>query len=244
MKTNKKIINYINLRFFILSFLSSVILGISLLYSNFYSVSKINYLFLCIGLSFFILVLSQVLIDLKTVSKPMQILSILLITTSLLSSFFGFKNSVSIDGKNVLLFSKERKVYNLIYELKDEIILIQENQILFTYPKEQLSTMNDILSKAAKQAEDISRKRNPALVKNLPNEDFLDLYKQINIIAELQKNNFLKYISYVDEQSPQLISEINSNNDIIISLLFVFAEDLSKLAYNNKIEIELKNDKK
>jgi len=233
-----------NLIFLFFSLLSSLILGMVLLISNFFSFFDINYVYLTIGISIFILIFSQVIIDFKNAPLYLRILSILMIIISSFSSFFGYNNEIKIKGKNSFIFSNERKIYNLVIELKNEAIIIQENQSLLSYPIEQLATMKNILLDASKQAEVISKKRNPALSKNLPKDEFYDLYKEINAISDLQRKNIILYIEYLDEESEQKYNSIVSNNNLIITMLFEFAKNLSEFAKNNNIRIELNDNEK
>lgn len=233
-----------NFIFLFFSLLSSLILGIVLLISDFFSFFDINYVYLTIGISIFILIFTQVIIDFKNAPLYLRILSILMIIISSFSSFFGYNNEIKIKGKNSFIFSNERKIYNLVIELKNEAIIIQENQSLLSYPIEQLATMKNILLDASKQAEVISKKRNPALSKNLPKDEFYDLYKEINAISDLQRKNLILYIEYLDEESEQKYNSIVSNNNLIITMLFEFAKNLSEFAKNNNIRIELNDNEK
>jgi len=233
-----------NLIFIFFSIISSIILGLVLLVSNFFSLFDINYVYLTIGLSIFVLIFSQVVIDFKNVPLYLKIISVIMIIISSFSSFFGYNNETKIKGKDTFIFSNERKIYNLVTELKNEAIVIQENQSLLSYPKEQLSTMKNILLDASKQAEVISRKRNPALSENLPNDGFYELYKEINAISDLQRKNLILYIEYLDEESEQKYKLINENNNMIISMLFNFAKNLADFAKDNNIRIELNNNEK
>jgi|694.fasta_scaffold90463_3 hypothetical protein len=233
-----------NLVFLFFSLISSIILGIVLLISNFFSLFDINFVYLTIGISFFILIYSQVIIDFKNVSIYLKIISILMIIISSFSSFFGYNNEIKIKGKNTFIFSNERKIYNLVIELKNEAIIIQENQSLLSYPKEQLATMKNILLDASKQAEVISKKRNPVLSENLPKDEFYDLYKEINAVSDLQRKNLILYIEFLDEESDQKYNSIVANNNLIISMLFEFAKNLAEFAKDNNIRIELNDNEK
>lgn len=233
-----------NIIFIFFSIVSSIVLGLVLLVSNFFSLFDINYIYLTIGLSIFILIFSQVIIDFNNVPLYLKIMSVIMITSSSFSSFFGYNNEIKINGKDTFIFSNERKIYNLVTELKNEAIIIQENQSLLSYPREQLSTMKNILLDASKQAEVISKKRNPALSENLPNDGLYELYKEINAISDLQRKNLILYIEYLDEESEQKYKLINENNNMIISLLFDFAKNLADFAKDNNIRIELNNNEK
>ena len=229
-------------RFLALSLLSAAVISISLLLSNFFSLKNINFLVFFIGLSLYIITISQLIIDYKKVGLISKIFSAFITILFLFSSFLGHQNTVNVNGKNLLFFSNEKKIYDLAIELRDELYIIQENQIFFTYPPQQVSTMSDLLIKAAGQAASISKKRNPALIDKLPAQEFFLLYEKINKLSELQKNNLNNFINYSNEPSDASKIEINKINQDINLLILDSATILKALAKQYNFSLERVNN--
>ena len=226
------------MRYLALSALSSTVLSLFLLLSDFFSFSNINYLVLCIGFSLYIILLSQLVIDFKKVGFISKSLSVVISILIIYASFLGYQDTVKVGGNNALFFSNEKKIYDLAIDIRDEIYIIQENQIFFTYPPQQVATMSDLLAAAAGQAADISKKRNPALICKLPAQEFFVLYEIINKLSQLQKNNLNNLINYSNEPTDALKLEINTVNQDINILIIDAASILKDLAkqYNFSLD--------
>lgn len=226
------------MRYLALSALSSTVLSLFLLLSDFFSFSNINYLVLCIGFSLYIILLSQLVIDFKKVGFISKSLSVVISILIIYASFLGYQDTVKVGGNNALFFSNEKKIYDLAIDIRDEIYIIQENQIFFTYPPQQVATMSDLLAAAAGQAADISKKRNPALIGKLPAQEFFVLYEIINKLSQLQKNNLNNLINYSNEPTDALKLEINTVNQDINILIIDAASILKDLAkqYNFSLD--------
>ena len=231
-------IKFEKMRYLALSVLSSTILSLCLLLSDFFTFSNINYLVLFIGFSLYIIILSQLVIDFKKVGFISKSVSVAISILIIYASFLGYQDTVKVGGNNALFFSNEKKIYDLAIDIRDEIYIIQENQIFFTYPSQQVATMGNLLSAAAGQAADISKKRNPALIGKLPAQEFFALYEIINKLSQLQKNNLNNLINYSNDPTDALELEINTVNQDINTLIIDAASILKDLAkqYNFSLE--------
>ena len=231
-------IKFEKMRYLALSVLSSTILSLCLLLSDFFTFSNINYLVLFIGFSLYIIILSQLVIDFKKVGFISKSVSVAISILIIYASFLGYQDTVKVGGNNALFFSNEKKIYDLAIDIRDEIYIIQENQIFFTYPSQQVATMGNLLSAAAGQAADISKKRNPALIGKLPAQEFFTLYEIINKLSQLQKNNLNNLINYSNDPTDALELEINTLNQDINTLIIDAASILKDLAkqYNFSLE--------
>lgn len=181
---------------------------------------------------------SQLIIDYKKVGLISKLFSAFISILLISASFLGSQNTINVNGKNLLFFSNEKKVYDLAIELRDELYIIQENQIFFTYPSQQVSTMSDLLIAAAGQAASISKKRNPALIDKLPAQEFFLLYEKINKLSELQKNNLNNFINYSNEPTDAFKIEINTINQDINLLILDSATILKALAKQYSFSLE------
>lgn len=231
-------IKFEKVRFLALSLLSSAVISISLLLSNFFSLKNVNFLVFFIGLSLYIIMVSQLIIDYKKVGLISKLFSAFISILLISASFLGSQNTINVNGKNLLFFSNEKKIYDLAIELRDELYIIQENQIFFTYPSQQVSTMSDLLMAAAGQAASISKKRNPALIDKLPAQEFFLLYEKINKLSELQKNNLNNFINYSNEPTDAFKIEINTINQDINLLILDSATILKALAKQYSFSLE------
>ena len=231
-------IKFEKVRFLALSLLSSAVISISLLLSNFFSLKNVNFLVFFIGLSLYIIMVSQLIIDYKKVGLISKLFSAFISILLISASFLGSQNTINVNGKNLLFFSNEKKIYDLAIELRDELYIIQENQIFFTYPSQQVSTMSDLLIKAAGQAASISKKRNPALIDKLPAQEFFLLYEKINKLSELQKNNLNNFINYSNEPTDAFKIEIKTINQDINLLILDSATILKALAKQYSFSLE------
>jgi hypothetical protein len=231
-------IKFEKVRFLALSLLSSAVISISLLLSNFFSMKNVNFLVFFIGLSLYIIMVSQLIIDYKKVGLISKLFSAFISILLISASFLGSQNTINVNGKNLLFFSNEKKIYDLAIELRDELYIIQENQIFFTYPSQQVSTMSDLLIAAAGQAARISKKRNPALIDKLPAQEFFLLYEKINKLSELQKNNLNNFINYSNEPTDAFKIEINTINQDINLLILDSATILKALAKQYSFSLE------
>lgn len=231
-------IKFEKMRYLALSALSSTVLSLCLLLSDFFSFSNINFLVLFIGFSLYIILLSQLVIDFKKVGFISKSASVVISILIIYASFLGHQDTVKVGGNNALFFSNEKKIYDLAIDIRDEIYIIQENQIFFTYPSQQVATMSDLLKAAAGQAADISKKRNPALIGKLPAQEFFALYEIINKLSQLQKNNLNNLINYSNDPTDALELEINTVNQDINILIIDAASILKDLAkqYNFSLE--------
>ena len=231
-------IKFEKMRYLALSVLSSTILSLCLLLSDFFTFSNINYLVLFIGFSLYIIILSQLVIDFKKVGFISKSVSVAISILIIYASFLGYQDTVKVGGNNALFFSNEKKIYDLAIDIRDEIYIIQENQIFFTYPSQQVATMGNLLSAAAGQAADISKKINPALIGKLPAQEFFALYEIINKLSQLQKNNLNNLINYSNDPTDALELEINTVNQDINTLIIDAASILKDLAkqYNFSLE--------
>ena len=234
-------IKFEKMRYLALSVLSSIILSLCLLLSDFFTFSNINYLVLFIGFSLYIIILSQLVIDFKKVGFINKSVSVAISILIIYASFLGYQDTVKVGGNNALFFSNEKKIYDLAIDIRDEIYIIQENQIFFTYPSQQVATMGNLLSAAAGQAADISKKRNPALIGKLPAQEFFALYEIINKLSQLQKNNLNNLINYSNDPTDALELEINTVNQDINTLIIDAASILKDLAkqYNFSLERDI-----
>ena len=234
-------IKFEKMRYLALSVLSSTILSLCLLLSDFFTFSNINYLVLFIGFSLYIIILSQLVIDFKKVGFISKSVSVAISILIIYASFLGYQDTVKVGGNNALFFSNEKKIYDLAIDIRDEIYIIQENQIFFTYPSQQVATMGNLLSAAAGQAADISKKRNPALIGKLPAQEFFALYEIINKLSQLQKNNLNNLINYSNDPTDALELEINTVNQDINTLIIDAASILKDLAkqYNFSLERDI-----
>jgi hypothetical protein len=177
-------------------------------------------------------------IDFKKVGFISKSASVVISILIIYASFLGHQDTVKVGGNNALFFSNEKKIYDLAIDIRDEIYIIQENQIFFTYPSQQVATMSDLLTAAAGQAADISKKRNPALIGKLPAQEFFALYEIINKLSQLQKNNLNNLINYSNDPTDALELEINTVNQDINILIIDAASILKDLAkqYNFSLD--------
>lgn len=106
----------------------------------------------------------------------------------LMSIFFtvGVLNQVEIDGKAYPVWSDTAKAYTLSEEIYADLLIIRENDRYLELPSEQARTYSNEIKIATTTSLEIANKWNPSVERELPNEEFLVVLRDINAAADAQ----------------------------------------------------------
>jgi hypothetical protein len=186
------------------AFLGAIIYGSPIYGENW------NSLALLIALSVLILVLAESVRTGKNITILHRTWIALFCSLITIAFFMGAYGQVVIEGKAYWRGSTTAQTYNLATKIRSDLYLLQTNQSLLAYPTEQARGISSLFVTAAKQAESVSLRWNPAIApKDLPLPGFLLIYQHINQSAELQRQSLLGYIRYLEQPDTRLAQEID-----------------------------------
>jgi len=150
----------------------------------------------------------------------------------------GVQGQVVIDGKPYWRNSTTANAYTLAVEIRDDLYLLQENQSLLAYPPEQARGLLGLYGAAAKQAEELSIRWNPATAPtDLPTPGFLVVYERVNAAADQQRQALLGYAAYLQQPDSRLAEEVDRARATAEQTYLVAAAELANAVRPLGIEL-------
>lgn len=142
----------------------------------------------------------------------------------------GVQGQVVIEGKPYWRNSDTAHAFMIASEIRDDLYILQENQSLLSYPPEQARGLITLYGAAAGQAEELSKRWNPATApSDLPVPGFLVVYERMNAAADQQRQALLGYAAYLQQPDARLAEEIDRSRGIAEQTYLLAATELANV---------------
>lgn len=167
-----------------------------------------------------------------------KLTALLVVVLTAVSFTLGIRGQVTIQERPQWRYSDAAEASQLAIAIRDDLYILQENQSLFSYPPEQARSMLAYYQSAARQAEMIATRWNPATAPNdLPLPGFLVVLEKVNSAADLQRQALVGYADYVRQPDVRLGEQVQATATAAEQNYLAAAQELARIVTPLGIEL-------